>query len=122
MNFQEAGQLRSVGPPVADEDVQVLVEVRVVSDAELAALNFDTWRKQTKSLVIFILTIQFILHLSISIYQSFKFWSLTFNNFNTLGRKSFYFNVPKKGILRKREIIWPCWIFNLWILFLIPHS
>jgi len=52
MNFQEAGQLWSVGPPVANEDIQVLVDVGVVGDAELTTLNFDACNKQKVMLIL----------------------------------------------------------------------
>jgi hypothetical protein len=41
VDLEEAGQLGAVGAAVADEDVEVLVDARVVGDAELAALHFD---------------------------------------------------------------------------------
>ena len=41
MDFEKTSELRPVGSPVADEDVQVLVNAGVVADAELPALDFD---------------------------------------------------------------------------------
>ena len=43
MDFEKTGELRPVGPSVADEDVQVLVDAGVVADAELTALDFHAW-------------------------------------------------------------------------------
>ncbi len=83
MNFQEAGQLWSVGPPVANEDIQVFVDVGIIGDAELTTLNFDACNKHKVMFILcYIFTLLLWMKQNVTLKWSFLKVLVSFNMFN----------------------------------------